>query len=308
MKIFVTGATGFIGKNLTKRLLELGHDVTCGVRSFKKLGSLHDRVKKVHLQLEDREKIFDTLASESPDVVYHCAALVESNFLPRLRWVNALGTQNVLEACLAARVRSVIYLSSVAVIAGNTQTPLTEDLPYKPTNPYGRSKVEAEKIALECREKGLNIAILRPCMVYGKGEPHLLKLLGRLLKWRLLPIFGSGENKLHLVSVDNVVDVMILCLGKPEAYEGTYVLADKKALNTKEVLNYLAKVLAAKPPLVVPENITKILTKIPLAGGFVRQFTKDRHYSIDRLKEKFGYIPRVSVYDGLKKAILSYDL
>ncbi|MCQ9207108.1 MAG: NAD(P)-dependent oxidoreductase [Omnitrophica bacterium] len=304
MKVLITGATGFIGRHLAERLVEEGYEVICAGRSLAKLSALPDKVKTVRIDLERKETIVEAIGRNNPDVVYHCAALVGSRSLKKLLRVNKDGTENVLRACFARGIKKVIYLSSIAVISGNAEVPLTENLPYKPMNPYGRSKTEAEKIALDYRKKGMKIAILRPCIVYGTGEPHGLGLFIGGLRRRVLPIFGKGENRLHLVSIENVVDVLILCLTKDEAYEGTYIVADKEALSIKELFTYITKILGAKTPFVIPEWLTKVFAKIPFIGGLITLFLKDRFYSIEHLKERLGYVPRVSIYDGLKRAIL----
>ena len=307
MKIFVTGATGFIGRNLAERLVEQKHEVICGGRHLNKLDPLKERVKPVYLDIEDKEAALNLLKKEKPDVVYHSAALVESSNPDKLRRANLDGTKNILDACLAAGVKKVVYVSTIAVVSGNPDVPLTEDLPYKATNPYGESKLEAEKIALDYRKKGLKIAILRPCMVYGEGEPHGLSHLIDGIKRRIIPIFGKGSSKLHLVSVENVVDVMVLCLSKEEAYEGTYFVADKEVLSMKEVLEYIAKILGVTPPIVIPGGIVRFLAGLPFIKKKVSFLLKDRYYSIERLENKLGYTPRISVYDGLKRAVLAHE-
>ena len=103
-----------------------------------------------------------------------------------------------------------------------------------------------------------------------------------------------------------MVDVMVLCLSKEEAYEGTYIIADKEILSISEVLTYMSGILGVKPPFHIPEGAAKILMKLPVIGGSISSFRKDRFFSIERLEKKFGYIPRVSVYDGLKQALLPY--
>jgi len=304
MKIFITGATGFIGRNLARRLLKEGHEIICGVRSPAKVKLfLPGGTKSYRMHLEDKETIFSLLRNEKPEVLYHCAALVESRSIKNLRRVNCEGTKNVLEACLRAGVKKAIYLSSISVVSGNTEVPLTENLPFKAKNPYGLSKLEAEKIALEYRGKGLKIAILRPCMVYGEDEPHGLPRIVKGLKRRIIPIFGMGEKKLHLVSVENVVDVLVLCLSKEAAYEGSFFVADKEVLTVGEILNYVASLSGAKPPFVFPQAVADILAKIPILRRGLGIFIRDRVYSIDRLRERLGYVPRISVYDGLKRAV-----
>ncbi len=306
MKIFITGATGFIGRNLARRLAREKHEIICGIRSPDRAKMfLPSGAKSARVYLEREETIYSVLRREAPDVVYHCAALVESRSIRDLRRVNRDGTKNVLEACLKTGVKRVIYLSTIAVASGNTEVPLTEGLPFKARNPYGRSKLEAEKIALEYREKGLKIAILRPCMVYGEGEPHGFPFIVKWLKLRAIPIFGKGDRKLHLVSVENVVDVLVLCLSEDEAYEGVFFVADGEALTVGEILNYAASLIGAKPPFVFPQTAADILVKLPILKKVLDIFTRDRVYSIRRLREKLGYAPRVSPREGLKQAFLS---
>ena len=90
------------------------------------------------------------------DLIFHCAASVSSKNKAELHKVNALGTENVCRVARQRRIKKMVYLSSVAVVSGNPEIPLVEDLPYKATNPYGESKIVAEKIALDYRKKGLN--------------------------------------------------------------------------------------------------------------------------------------------------------
>jgi nucleoside-diphosphate-sugar epimerase len=306
MKVLITGATGFIGKRLSERLAQEGHEVICTGRMLSKLDKLLNRVKAVCLDIEDPAALRDILSREKPEIVFHCAALVNSSSLDALMRINRDGTRNVLDACVKEGIERVVYLSSIAVISGNPQTPLTDDLPYSATNRYGESKIEAEKIALSYRKKGLKISIIRPVMVYGEHEPHLLGLLVRLIRWRLLPIVGLGSNRLQLVCVDNVVDVMMLALGKNEAYDGTYIIADKEPLSTREFFEFIAKTQGAKPPFTISEKLISFFDPIPFIGNRLSFFKKDRIYSIQRIKERLGYVPEISVYDGLKKAVLSY--
>jgi len=314
MKAFVTGATGFIGRHLAARLVEEGHGVISAGRSFdkfkaspiKKIRDLSDNTRNVYMDLEDKEAVALLLEREKPEVVFHCAASVDDWRLERLRRINACGTENVLEACLKAGVKKVVYLSSVSVISGNDAVPLTDELPYKANTAYGESKIEAEKIAINYRKKGLKIAILRPCMVYGEDEPHALFLLMKAIKRRILPVFGSGDKKIQLVSVENVVDIMILSFLKEEAYSGTYIVADKETLTVKELFSYMAKILGTKAPLSIPMPITLVLSKIPFIGKKIGLFLKDRLYDIGRLNDKLGYVPRISTYDGIREAALAH--
>ncbi len=307
MKVLITGATGFIGKRLSERLVQDGHEVICTGRMLSKLGPLLDKVKAIRLDIEYPVALRDVLGREKPDMVFHCAALVVNNSsLDKLMRVNREGTKNVLDACYEKAIERVVYLSSISVVSGNRQVPLTDDLPYSATNQYGESKIEAEKIAFLYREKGLKISIIRPVMVYGEDEPHLLGLISRLSRWRLFPVVGSGRNKLQLVSVDNVVDVMMLALNNDAAYDGTYIVADNEVLTTKDFFEYIASIQSAKRPFNIPERLVSFFKIIPFINDGLSFFKKDRTYSIQRIRENLGYIPKVSTHDGLKRAVLSY--
>ncbi|MFH1645645.1 MAG: NAD-dependent epimerase/dehydratase family protein, partial [Candidatus Omnitrophota bacterium] len=168
------------------------------------------------------------------------------------------------------------------------------------------SKAEAERIAFDYRARGLNIVILRPSMVYGPNEPHALKTIVTLLRYRLLPMIGNCLNKIHLTSVDNLVDVMVLALLKKEAYQGSFFVADEEVLTVKEFLSYSAKIIGVKEPFQLPKTLLFFLKPLPMIGPLTSSYTKDRVFSIRRLKEKLGYSPRVSTFDGLKKAVESY--
>jgi len=306
MKVLVTGATGFIGKRLSQRLAQEGYELVCAGRRLSKLGSLLYKAKAVELDIRDPALLKSILRREKPDAVFHCAALVSNGSLASLMRVNRDGTRNLFEACFKESIERVVYLSSVAVISGNPQNPLTEELPYSAANRYGESKIEAEKIALSYREKGLKVCVIRPVMVYGEYEPHLLGLISKLVKYRLIPVVGSGENKLQLVCVDNVVDVMVLALSDERAYEGTYIVADKETLTVREFFEYIAKAQNANHPFVIYDNLLSFFELIPFIKKKLSFFKKDRTYSIERMKNNLGYTPRLSTYDELKKAVLSY--
>jgi len=123
----------------------------------------------------------------------------------------------------------------------------------------------------------------------------------------MLPVLGDGQNRLHLVYVENVVDVMMLALEKEEAYKGTYIVADNEALSIDDLFTFIADSLGAKRPFRIPEKFLPLLTSLPVIGRKFSFLMKDRYYSIESIKKKLGYTPRTSVYDGLKRAVLSYD-
>lgn len=306
MKVLITGATGFIGRNLAERLIDDGHEVICIGRSLGKLKHIAGKARIQYLDMQDYLGLRRIIRESSPDAVFHCAALIKSNVLNDLRVSNVEGTRKVLDACLREKIPKVVYLSSVAVITGNREVPFTEDMSYSTTNAYGKSKAEAERIAIDYRARGLNIAILRPSMVYGPKEPHALKTIITIIRYRLFPMIGKCSNKIHLTSIDNLVDLMVLVLFKKEAYQGCFFVADEEVLTLRELLSYIAKIIGAKEPFRLPKILLFFLKILPVIGSLTSFYTKDRIFSLTQLKEKLGYSPRVSVFEGLKKAAESY--
>ena len=302
MNILITGATGFIGSRLVKRLAEEGsHKLYCFVRKtsrtdfLKSLGS-----NLIYADIADAKSLEKALKYKI-DTVFHCAAYVNDRDWGRLYKANVIGTENICGLALKLGVERMVYLSSVAVVSGNPQVPLTEELPYSATNLYGLSKIEAEKKVLEYKELGLNTVTLRPCMVYGEGEPHLMGLLLFFLKHRLLPIIGEGKNKMHLAYVGNVIDAMILSLQKSRMLSGSYFVADDEVLTVKEILSILSRAINGREPAKMPYWAVSVLLKTPFINKRLQFFQKDRVYDISRIKSE-GFNARFHAEDSLAKS------
>lgn len=291
LPIFITGATGFIGRFLVEELLKKGYrNLTALVRKTSKKQFLQDKdVRLIEADVSD----FLSLAQikEDYEVVFHCAGWVSEKNRKNLKRINVVGTENICRWAYERKVKKFIYLSSVAVNSGNPGLPLTEDAPYCPTNYYGVSKLEAERMAIKFRSLGLPMVIVRPCMVYGPGEPHLLGLLTCLLKLRLLFLPNRGMVKLHLVSVRNVVDFLLRCLEDNRAEGEVFQIADKEVLTTAEIFTLLAEGLGAPKPLLLSYSTTKALSFLPVLGRRIKFFCKDRVYSIEKVRQKLNYLP-----------------
>jgi len=298
MNILVTGATGFIGKNLVRALAQdKNNHIICLVRRSSHIEALESLgVSFVFGDITD----IDTLMriAYDIDIVFHCAAYVDNRNRKKLALVNIQGTHNVLDYCKKKKVKRVVYVSSVAVTSGNPDVTLTEDLPYCHSNNYGWSKIEAEKAAMEYRAQGHDIVIVRPSMVYGPGEPHLMKYLLWLIKHRLFPLFNGGRQTFHLGYIGNVVDVLLMGMTNDKMLSGTYYIADKEVFSAREVIGYLALGLGVKPPKPVPAFIDSFLAILPIVGKRFRFFRKDRIYSTQAL-DRVGFTYRFEAQDTL---------
>lgn len=303
MKVLIIGATGFIGKNLAKRCLAEGFDVVCCGRAIDKLGSLAGIKKAIYLDILDQGRLTEILSTERPEVVFHCSAYTKDASLEVLRRINVEGTRNVLKACIDAKIGKVIYLSSISVMSGSPATILSDSSFYAPQGSYGQSKIEAEKVAISYRNKGIKVAIIRPTLVYGEDEPHWLLFAVSLLRFRLPPIFGNGANRYPLVYVQNLLDVLMLAIFNEAAYDGTYIVSDKEVVTMKELFCFISKACGFRPPFQWPHFWGGLISRLPFQGGRFRIFTIDKICNIDRLEKNLGYIPQTTFHQGMQKSL-----
>ncbi|MCX7926701.1 MAG: NAD(P)-dependent oxidoreductase [Candidatus Omnitrophica bacterium] len=303
MKILVTGATGFIGKAIAKSLLSQGHKVYGLVRNPLKAQRLsHLGIQLIKADISDKKSLL--ALPDFFEVIVHSAGYVGED-KKKLYLSNVLGTENICWWAVKANVKRFLHISSVAVVSGHNKIPLTEELPYWATNNYGYSKIEAEKIVLSYAQNGLSTVILRPAMVYGVGEPHLLELLLFLLRFRLLPVPNKGKNKWHLVDIKLVCQTVIKTLENKEIVNRPFFVADFEVLTAKEIFKALAEGIKAPCPILLSTSATKMLAKLPFIGKRVNLFLKDRVYDTSRLQQ-LGVKPIGSVYESLQEVAKAY--
>ncbi len=227
MKYFVTGANGFIGSRLVKKLSDDGHEVFCLVRSpekFTPLSALH-----THPVLGDLDNSAALLkGSKGCDVVYHLAAFAkpwcpEAN-LPYK--INVQGTINLLEASLKNKVKKFIFTSSAAVLGPAIDDVAIDERVIRDTpffNDYEATKALAEKFAMEFVKKGLPVIVLNPTRVFGPGPINESNSITKIIKlyqkglWHIIP--GNGSKIGNYVYIDDVVNGHLLAAEKGQAGE-----------------------------------------------------------------------------------------
>lgn len=306
MRMIVTGSTGFIGKRLVERLLEEGHEVACTVRAASDTAFLEKAgVTLVNCDITDAGAVLEAFARNRPEAVFHCAASVMEKDESRLFRTNVTGTRNICEACLRGDVERLIYLSSVAVVSGNREAPLTDDMPCRANNAYGQSKLEAERIVAEYREKGLKAVMIRPCMIYGEEEPHALGRILKLASSRRIPVLDvpAMDSKLQLGYVGNVVQALILALKNDAALQGTFIVADEEAITLRKFVELIYDELGKGYPPVIPAWVVRILAAVPYLRKKIESIGKDRAYDISRSREILGYAPSVPTEEALRRTV-----
>ncbi|HYG59775.1 MAG TPA: NAD-dependent epimerase/dehydratase family protein [Symbiobacteriaceae bacterium] len=222
--ILVTGATGYIGEQLVRRLVTGPEKVRILVRSPEKACAvfgtqIFSEVDIAKGDLGDAGSL--AAAVRGVDRVYHCASWISYKApWEKVRRVNVEGAVNLLEACVAAGVRRVVHMSSIA--AGGPApagVQRQEDDPPVPLNdPYGRSKLEQEQAVLGYGARGVEVVVVRPSAVYGPGDPTGINILLKLVARRWLRFYlGSRHTSVNVVPVKDVVAGSIAAMerGRP---------------------------------------------------------------------------------------------
>ena len=207
----VTGGAGFLGINLVRYLLERGHAVRSLDLAPFDYPDCRDRVSAVTGDIRRRADV--ERAMEGVDVVVHAAAALPL-YAPRDIWTTDVeGTRTVLEVALARGVDRVVHVSSTAVYGVPDHHPLTEEDRLHGVGPYGEAKVEAERVCVEFRGRGLCVPIVRPKSFIG---PERLGVFALLYDWAKdghnFPILGNGKNAYQLLDVEDLCDAIYLCL------------------------------------------------------------------------------------------------
>ena len=319
-RVLVTGATGFAGGHLARRLLDDGLEVRALVRPGTDAECLiRAGAEVVRGDLSVSESVRAAMAGV--ETVYHIAALFrEAKHPDSAYWAaNYDGTINMLSAAHQAGVRRFVHCSTVGVLGHIADPPADETTPYNPGDVYQRSKCEAEQAALEFqRTHGLPVVVIRPAGIYGPGDVRWLKLFRSIARGRFAMI-GSGRTLIHWIYVSDLVDAFRLAAESPDCVGQVYIIAGERYVTLNELAGTIAKVVGARiPRLHVPMSPVRIASAIcedlcrsiriepPLYRRRVDFFVKNRAFCTQKARRELGYSPKVDLDEGIARTAAWY--
>lgn len=307
----VTGASGSVGRAIVQRLRSEGHRVRVLQRRLPTRRV--EGVEYVFGNLGDPDAV--DRAVRGVEVVIHAGAAMKGGW-PVHHGSTVVGTQNVIDACRRHGVRQLVHISSMSVIDGAgsaTRGPVHESTLLEPRaeerGAYTRAKLEAERRVTAAVAEGLPAVILRPGQIFGGGIPLLTGAVARGAAGRWL-VLGDGRLQLPLVYIDDVVDAVLLAIGRPLTRGEVFHIIDPAVLTQAQVLAIAG---GERPIIRVPRAVVfalGALSELPL-GLLGRASPIARYrlasalarltYASDRAATELGWTPRVGVREGIRR-------
>ena len=308
MKIMLTGATGFIGKSLVFELLQQNFNVSIAVRQ--KTNLFPCKVKQFVVgDFGDNPDFSASLAKV--DCVIHLAGRahvidkIKTSELNGFRNINRDLTLHLAKQAIDSGVKRFLFLSSIRVNGNQNNKPFLETDTPNPQESYAISKYEAEQDLMRLsQDTGLEVAIIRPPLVYGYGAPGNF---GRLVKWvgakLILPLpLGSVKNARSLIAIDNLVSFIITCIAHKNAANEVFFISDREDLSTTQLLRKIAKAFNKKIFL-LPIPVQLMIFLAGLLGGRADAIRLFSSLQVDssKAKELLNWNPKITMDEQLLK-------
>ena len=312
MTALLTGASGFVGAAVLSAANKHGLSIRPVFRSAFSAQQFTG-AEQASVVVPTLEADSDwSVALSGVSVVIHCAARAHvmrdtaADPLEAYRVVNVEGTLNLARQASVFGVKRFVFISSIKVNGESTKLGCaytSADVPA-PEDAYGKSKAEAEAgLRLLSQETGMEVVIIRPPLVYGPGVKGNFKSLINLVAYGLpLPFGCVPDNRRSLVVLDNLVDLILVCVNHSAAANQTFLVSDGEDLSTAELLRRIGKALKRPACLLnVPASwlvfVARLLSKEALAQRLLGSLQVDISYTCKTL----GWKPPINVDEGLRR-------
>ena len=305
MRVLVTGATGFVGRALTRRAGELGWEVSRGIRGQ---GHLNERADDKVVSLDPATGHFELDAPV--DAVLHLAAIAHAHGVDpgSYRSANAIWPQKLAMRAAALGIAHFLFVSTAKVVGDALDRPADETEPLRPADPYAASKAEAESLlAGVARQTGLRITVIRPPLVYGPGVgANFLQLLRIVDAGWPLP-FASVTNRRSLIYVGNLMSAIEASLERPAERTRTFFVSDDHDVSTPELVTAVAAALGRQPRLFAfPPRLVAAAGRLLGQGDRIARLLDSLQVDISHIKTELGWRPPYSLEQGLAETALWY--
>lgn len=300
MKIILTGANGFLGQHLLK------NDIFQNALAIgRKQPENHNNFKQISLLDNNLQKTMDQV-----DIIIHAAGRAHimkdtvADPLNEFRRVNTLMTLNLARQAAKAGVKRFIFISSIKVLGENTITGQKYKFNdnYNPQDEYSISKMEAEIGLQEIGTRyGMEVVIIRPPLIYGKNvKGNFARLLKLATLGLPLPI-GAIKNRRSMISIENLIDFIILCMKHKNARNRTFLVSDDCDMSTPEIVRNLSTAIGTRNyifniPLILLYYIFKFLGK----NSEYQRLAGSMQVDLSHTKKQLQWEPPVKVIDSFK--------
>jgi len=322
MKILVTGAGGFLGTEIVRLLVERGDHVVGFARGdYPKLHKWGVEVFRGDIQ----DAVAVVNACQGVDAIVHTAAIA-GVWGPWDRYfgINTLGTQNIVDGCRAAGVPILVHCSSPSVtFDGSHQSGIDESVPYavKHLCHYSHTKALAEAAVLSAHLPGkMHTAALRPHLIWGNDDPHLLPRLIAKSRFGRLTIVGDGKNRIDSVHVTNAALAHVNAVdrlneAKSPAGGRAFFITQDDPVDCWQWIANLLEIAGCRPPtrrvhfstawrvgatFEAVYRVARIKSEPPMTRFVAAQLARDHYFDISAARKLLNYIPAVSTHAGLE--------
>jgi len=313
--ILITGATGFIGYHLTKKLLEQNCNVIAVGRNFKLLNRLpkNKLLIKVSGDLAKDDFLINLFSNYKIDVIFHLAAKVHDRLekdVKQYRLINVNLTEKLAELALKNNVEKLIFFSTVSVYGDIEGRTIDETEISTPSTTYGKTKLEAENILIKAYQKyNFPIIILRLTSVYGTYDHGNLQLLTKLIRKHISAMVGKGKNRKTMVYVEDVIGAAMLAAIRDEAVGEIFNIGENFYTFSK-ILDTLEKILDVSTlRFKIPLSLGKVIEKQNInltLSKLIKTIGSDNCYSGDKAKKILGFKPLYNLEQGLQESVEWY--